>query len=242
MKLVGALVALITGQGWQWVRVLEDRNLLPAGSGVPVALFLAAAFVLNQLLLALPVPAPRSVVRDRSAAVDLLLRGLLSEYYRNLEAAPHDSAPQPIVRCNVMLPVRWKFGWNRFVQIAYKACPTAVVEYTPEEIELRWMKSDGVVGWVWRTGNEHTYSRALSDGAKSVAERLTNEQRIAVSALRSVYSVPILKDGKVVGVLSLDAQDDLERTGFDMKETRELMRKYAQYLTSQCFAHGMTMR
>lgn len=242
MKIIGALVALITGQGWQWARVLEENGTLRAGWGVPVAMCLAGAFVLNQILLAMSMPVPRSVVRERAAAVNLLLEGLLSEYYRNLEASRVNDAPPPIVRCNVMLPVRRWFGQSRHLQIAYRANLPDASGYEPDELDVRWRKREGVVGWVWHTGHESTFSRARMRDSSTPRRNLTAQQSIAVSALKSVYSVPILKSGVVVGILNLNAQDDLNRSLFDLKENRDLMRKYAQVLASQCFAQGMLAR
>lgn len=242
MKLVGALVALITGQGWQWVRVLEDIGMLRAGWGIHIALFLAGAFVLNQLLLAASAPVPRSFVRDRAAAVNLLLEGLLSDYYRNLEAARFDDASPPIVRCNVMIPVRRRFGRGRYVQIAYRANPPNASGYNAEELDVRWRKREGIVGWVWHTGHESTFSKSRRQDASTPKGSSIAQEMLAVSAVKSVYSMPILKSGVVVGILNLDAQEDLDRSCFDMKENRELVRKYAQILASQCFAQGMLAR
>ncbi len=237
LRLLGVLLALVTSQGWQWARMAEDHRLLEAQWGFCIALAMSGLFLLHQIILALKLPAPLATVRERGSAVNLLLQALLSEYYTHLKKDLPEGSAGPLVRCNVMMPVRWKFGWKRYLKICYKACPERVV-YKPDELTLRWKKKNGVVGWVWCNGEDHTYS-ATDTAAANVDNSLSKEQKAVVSHLKSVYSVPILKSGVVIGVLTMDAQDDLDRTCFDRDGVKAIVDRYAKLLPSQCFAQGI---
>jgi hypothetical protein len=67
-------------------------------------------------------------------------------------------------------------------------------------------------------------------------------QRQATAHLASVLSAPILLNGNPIAVLTLDGQEDLDRTLFDMEDVRELVESYAAKLPSQCYRYGVTKR
>lgn len=238
MRFWTLLIAISTGTGWQWLRIAESKHLIDEDAAFRAGVAITALFILHQISILWKRPAERASVRERAHVVDKVLEQLLGKYYEwQVERAGGVDAPQPSVRCNVMLPVKLWFGAVQYLQIAYKASPTGSM-YMHEELELKWGRDDGVVGYVWRTGNERTYSKGQPAGVGSPRE-LSADQRKTVSYLNSVYSVPILKNGMVVGVLTLDSPEDLARTQFNNAFVRDLIAAYANCLPSQCFKEGI---
>lgn len=237
-KLLAVLIAVVTSQGWQWLRVLQEHQWIHGNWPVWLGALLSCAFLLHQIWLQRDRPAPAAKARERAAVVNIALEGLLKGYdaiwLALANAAP--TATRPIVRCNVMLPVH-RLTRRNFLRIFYKGCPDGI-SYTAQEMELRWSKKNGVVGWVWKHHDSRVFSVARGDDV-TMAQSLSPTQRTAISRLQSVHSVPIFRDGKTVGVLTLDSQEDLNRTFFERDQVRQLLRTYADALPSQCFPEGV---
>jgi hypothetical protein len=237
MRLAGILLALVLSQGWHWSRLLQEHYQLGATAAFLAAVSFTVLFLLQQWMLTIKEPAERRVVRERAAFVDVFLEQLLKEYYAILVTKLGADVAKPIVRANVMLPVVDRLRMRKRLQICYKACPDGV-QYKYDEIDLYWSRKNGVVGWVWSRGQAQDYSATRGD-ANDVAQSLSESQKKAASHLKSVFSVPILQNGQSLGVLTLDGQEDLDRTLFNCTEVRNHLNSYAARLSSLCFIQGV---
>lgn len=236
MRLLNVLLALVAGLGWQWSRILEQRGYLLDPWAIYVGLGITVLFVAHQVLLQHRWPASRSALLEREPVARLILDQLLKKYYSTL--AGHDAGTaKPVVRCNVMMPSKKYLGLSTRMQIAYWECPEKIA-YSRDELKLKWSKKNGVVGWVWKRGQPETFG-ASQPGAQAVAESLTKEQRDSAAGLKSVYSVPILRNGMAIAVLTLDGDSDLDQTKFDSKQVRDLVTSYCQALLPLCFEEGV---
>lgn len=240
LRAVTIVLALVLSQGWQWAKLLEDQEILDKQGAAIVAIGFGILFLAQQWILTLNEPVERSVVRERSVFVEAYLGQLLKEYYAILVAQNANDVAQPVVRVNVMLPVVDRWRMRQRLQICYKSCPDGV-QYRFSELDLYWSKHNGVVGWVWSRGEPQHYSAGRQD-TRSVTQSLTPEQKRAVSHLRSVVSVPILHNGTPVGVLTLDGQEDVDRTRFGSQPICDHLKVYASRLPSLCFPQGIKPR
>lgn len=238
MRLLSILIALILSQGWQWARLGQEQGFLPGELPFYVAIAMMLLFLLQQWALTIKLPTKRAVALERAPVVNRLLEELLAKYYSVLTRVGGTDTPQPLVRCNVMLPVHKWLGCKKYLQIFYKGCLLGT-DYTPAEMDLKWGKKNGAVGWVWSRGQEQLYS--VSRGTNPV-ETLDASHKKAVAQLKSLYAAPILRNGSVLGVLTIDGQMDLDRTRFNDNEIRSLVDSYAVALSSQCFESGVAAR
>lgn len=236
MRLLNVVLGLVTGLGWQWSRMLEQRGLLEDPWAIYVGVAITLSFLAHQTLLQHQWPVSRSAVLKREPVVRVILDQLLKHYYAVL-AADSGAAVLPVVRCNVMMPVKRCFGLYARMQIFYWECPDKTA-YSREELNLKWSKKNGVIGWVWKRGQAEAFGISRS-GAQVVIESLTREQRKALSTLKSIYSVPILWGGTVVALLTLDGDTDLDRTRFDCARIRDLVTYHCQVLLPLCFEEGV---
>jgi hypothetical protein len=239
-RLLMLVLALILSQGWQWSRLLQEQQQITGDQGLVLAASFTVLFLLQQWLLQIKQPVERSLVRDRSAVVELFLRQLLDDYYEIVLDRLGDDIKQPIVRVNVMLPVVDRLGFRRRLQICYKCCPDGV-DYGAEEQDLFWTAENGVIGWVWSRCASQIYSESRA-GARGVARSASHRQVVTLAGVRSAFSVPILLTGKPIAVLTLDGKHDLDRTLFDCEQVQRLVNAYAARLTSQCCALGVKPR
>lgn len=111
--------------------------------------------------------------------------------------------------------------------IFYRACPNGI-SYSDEEIALKWKARNGLSGWVWKNKREAHYDRDTPNLA--AAERRSETQESVVGNLKSVYSVPIWSQGKIVGILNLDSVEGINDTYFNHRFVLDLAGNFARDL------------
>jgi len=229
-------LALVLGLGWGWSELLADSGLISKETKFLLVGIVTLVFALHQVFIALPKPVNRTDVENQKRIVELWLAHLLKDYYETLQRV-HPAEDVPIVRANLALPT-WGFLLVRsHLQLYYFWCPSGVV-YTNAELELKWRKKVGAVGSAWNSRNNTLYDSVdprFTDPAKRIGVRSAR----VVANVRSVLSVPLLKDGRVVGVLNLDSDSNIDTTRFDNQEIAGLVRRYADDLRPLCFSDGV---
>ena len=228
--------AVATGLGWQWTTLLHQAQMISYATRLYASISLTAAFLLQQIYLALPKPSSKARAYHRAAITETYLLGLLARYYEAMRSQL--GTPEvPAIRINVMLPtLRWRGLGGRFLKIYYEACPDGV-SYSDNELGTTWKRGQGLAGWVWKSGKDAVYDEA-DDELAGASVRLTEKQRNATQSSRSIYAVPILDGEVLVGVLNLDSREGLDKTSFNHAFVRELTQNYARALASQCFTEG----
>jgi hypothetical protein len=188
-----------------------------------------AVFVGQQTYLVLPKPMDFSVVEARRELTETYLCRLMKQYYEMLPGLGID-APLPIVRANVLLVTKkWKGVFGTYLKPYYSCMPDAVL---PEEWDLKWTKNNGIAGWAWRTKKITPYD-SVEQPLRYPGRGLTKHQREVLGHLNSVLAIPILQEGKFVGLLVLDSKENVARTKFNKSEVYTLASQAAKVISGQ---------
>jgi GAF domain-containing protein len=226
-------VAVLLAFGWVWTSFLKDLGLVTDLQRTWILALVTIIFVLQQVYLVMPKPAARAAVAARAPVVENFLRTCLNEYYERHIGAGEN---RPRVRMNVMLPTKG-YILCESLYIYYFACPPGVV-YTDKEKDCSWGKHKGTCGWAWAKRQTTIFDSGHQD-LSAAALRLTERQREVAGHVQSVLSVPIWAPEKVVGVLNLDSESNVDETHFDKLQVWRLAEATASCLGSLCFRDGV---
>lgn len=231
------LFAMTTGLGWAWTPFLKDKEWITVDTQIYIATGLTILFILQQIYLAFAKPESKADVDGRAPLIEKHLAEFIEKYYELIKDKAAD--PKPIVRANIMLPTlkhRGMFG--KYLRIYYKTSFVSV--YSPEEVELTWTSRQGLVGSVWSTGTASHFD-ADNQSLQQVGERLTDLQKKVTGHLKSVYCVPIYKNGQsnMVGIFSVDSDKSLKASFLQDPLVVELVQSFKAPLGALCPSEGV---
>lgn len=228
-----------------WGFILKDLKIIDDSQRLWVLVGFTIALAIQQTyLLALPKPTSRGAIEAQRPLIESYLEGFLRRYYQQLSSLlPRPHEPLPCIRVNVMLPTKRLRGiGGTWLKIYHAACPTNIV-YNDDEFSEKWKKEEGTCGWAWKQGIRSIYD-SKDEKLSLPAGRLTESQRCATAHLNSTLSVPIWDKelDKVVGVLNLDSEQNIEGSFFNNAEMIRLAAACAQHLAAHCFSDGVANR
>jgi hypothetical protein len=235
------LLTVLLAFGWQWVSILERMGFIMEKRRLWWLIGFTGLLIIQQVYLAFPKPVERGTVEAQKPVIESYLQGFLRRYYDQISSLPSDPrGSPPCVRVNVMLPTKRLRGiGGTYLKIYHVACPPDIIYYDDEFSEV-WKKREGTCGWAWEQGVRSIYD---SKNAKLSlpAGRLTESQRRATSHLNSTLIWPIWdKDqNKVVGVLNLDSEQNIEKSFFLHDTIIDSTAACAQHLVAHCFPDGV---
>lgn len=153
----------------------------------------------------------------RERLLDVVFDSLATHYRESVPGAPP-------IRVNVMRPRSGRPGDDE-LRIAYVSTP-----YGDDELEQTYEPSQGCWGRAYDSGDPEWYDEDTHHYADG---DLTGRQRRITEDVQSALSVPIRheENGGVVGVLTIDSPEPVERTRFDDPAVQELVAEYAVALT-----------
>jgi len=162
----------------------------------------------------------REIEKLRTWIEDLQLMYALQTYYRLLETEELQ-APSSI-RINVML--KWRRFWFMppRLQIVYQGCLRSGKKdfgnmgcYSDKEKRWLW-KRGGTCGQAWKN-KEVVFFDSKDSRFSAPQETLREGAKEITDGVASVLSIPIWsrRQDKVIGVLNVDSQDNIDKTHFD---------------------------
>lgn len=240
-KVFNIMVALLLALGWKWIEVLETHNwmVLDQTKKAWYLTILTAALFLQQTLLAIPKPASMGFVHERKDIVEEYLTQLLLNYEDTVFKLTGNAVASSDIRATVMLPTRGFFGLlNTHLMVYYHASLSHSAAIPTDEISLKWSKKHGLCGSVWRTKQTLLYD-ADNPQYQAPSKTLTQKQQTAVGRLKSILGVPIVNKGKVVGVLCMDSERNIQSSLLDNRKVALLASACAERLRAQCSEYGV---
>lgn len=230
-----ALVVAIA-LAWPWTNLLKDAGYLNDIGRAAILIALTVVLTCQQVYVAMPRPVGSGIMNSRRSPVDLVLGALWDGYYAALVELGV-SEPRPLVRINVMVVTkRWKGLLGTYLRIYYHH-PTGVL-YSSEELELKWGKSNGVVGRAWNNKYNIAYDSELAHLEVS-GKGMTEAQKAATSNRKSALRVPIVYGDDFVGMLNMDSMENVSRTKFDETKVVSLAVEAASFLAGQLDPKGV---
>lgn len=153
----------------------------------------------------------------RERLIDVVFDSLATHYRESVPDAPP-------IRANVMRPRSGRPGDDE-LRIAYVS-----TAYGDDELEQTYEPSQGCWGRAYASGEPEWYDEDTHHYADG---DLTGRQRRITEDVQSALSVPIRheENGAVVGVLTVDSPEPVERTRFDDPAMQALVAEYAVALT-----------
>lgn len=230
-----ALLAMCLGVGWIWSVALEGNGTITARDKVYVAIALTLILVIQQVFLWRSrigqILRGREMIIERKPIIKGYLDSFLSEYYELREGMGNQEDEPVAVRANVMLPEIGLMG--TCLKMFETACPPmGDITYSPEEKSLKWKKGQGTCGWAWGYGGYRVFD---SQNDFTLLDTLNTAQSDAVLGLNAIISFPINYENNVVGVLSLDSQQTMEKTKLSSDvETFKLIHGSSKELGVHC--------
>jgi hypothetical protein len=230
------LLAIALALTWTWTGWLKDGQYINDKQRLIILLILTLLLAMQQTYLVLPKPEKRGVVEERRAINEYYLKSFYLTYYEKLKSIP--GAASPPIRLNIMLPTKRAKGLlGSYLQIYYYLVPPGN-PYTDNERALRWRSKEGTCGWAWKCEVQSIFDSAtpslqLSD------KRLDSSKRAVVGHINSALSVPIWYGTKVVGVFSLDSEQNVSQTYFNHPEIFTLAVAFARDFGAQCYPDGV---
>lgn len=145
---------------------------------------------------------------------------------------PQNAITPDLFRVNIMLPVKRRFplGRTRMKIFFYTD------QYTEEERNTNWYKGkkgSGTCGEAWNLTQPVIFDSENAD-YRQPKDRL-NEKQTAIARvlqIRSVLSLPIwdIRKNRIIGVLNLDSDYNMDRTYFDKENVVERGLEEAQFV------------
>jgi hypothetical protein len=240
-KLGNVILAILFASGWTWTDLLVTHYLIDENQRFWLLILLTIILAVQQLYLAIPIPAKRGIVEQRREIIKAQLVKFLTEYYKILRPIyskrKHKKA-LPSVRVNVMLPTKkWRGVGGTYLQIYFCHCPEGIV-FTDDEMTLKWKKGDGTGGWAWKNKIASIFDTSKPE-LRLPSARLKEHQSKVVSEIKSTLSIPIWLDNSVVGLLNLDSRQDGRYTFFTDVKVVALTTVCASVLAGQCPPDGV---
>jgi putative methionine-R-sulfoxide reductase with GAF domain len=229
-RFVKILVAVILAFGWSVTVIAKEKGWVTEDQRLYALSILIGLFLLKEVISLRQKPVTKAEVAKRQDVIEDYLGTVLSRYYTELNL-PAD-AGLPAVRINVALLTHIGF-FRRRMMITYTSAPAEA--YTAAELQMKFVKGeDGVIGDAWRSGKPAFFP--TGDGQPL----LVSEDKIdLLKKIRSVLSVPLKLEDKVVGVLSMDSEFPIETTRFSQYEIVKSVQAAAKKLEPLCFASGV---
>ena len=239
--LSGVFLTLFLATAWMWVFVLKDMRIIDAVQRFWLIAAFTAVLAIHIGYLHLPEPLDRGIIEAQRPVIESYLRAFLRRYYDQLSSlATNHEEPPPCVRVNVMLPTKLLRGIRgSYLRIYHVACPPQIV-YNDDELSETWKAKEGTCGWVWSEGDRSIYDS--KDPKLSLpSDRLTESQRYVTSHLNSTLSMPVWdkQKNKVVAVLNLDSEQNIEESFFNSRVVIDLAAACAQHLVAHCPPNGV---
>jgi hypothetical protein len=233
-RFVDVSIALVLTFSWTWIALLKDWNEVSESQRFWVLISLCALYIIQQVMLNWPAPASREEVEELRDVMEVYLNSLLVAYLEELyrRAPARDTLPPVLI--NLMLPARWGLFGRKLVIFYHYAVEGE--RYSNDVLEFEFKKGEGACGRAWKTKNIVIFGQP---GADFSAWRVGKAKENLLLKVKSVISVPVLKKGKVVGVLSMDSESPISETLFDSPDIVSLVQSHARGLRPLCFSDGV---
>jgi hypothetical protein len=229
------LLALTLALAWAWTGWLKDAGRIDDEQRLLILVVLTLILAIQQIYLVLPKPAKRSAVEERRAINQHYLELFSIKYHRELAALTGKRNTLP-VRLNVMLPTRRAKGlFGSYLQIYYYYAPRPYNDY---ELSLQWKLKEGTCGWAWKYKITSIFD-SLRPDLQLPSNRVTAAQAKVIGDLKSVMSIPIWHEGKVVAVFNLDSDQNVADTHFDHPEIYVIATGFANSFGAQFYKDGV---
>jgi|GEM_PF-2891385 len=231
------LLAVALALTWTWTGYLKDAGYINDRQRLSILLTLTLLLALQQIYLVIPKPEKRGVIEERRNINEYYLKSFYLTYYEKLKTVCGTASP-PVIRLNVMLPTRRVKGlFGSYLQIYYYLVPPGR-PYTDAERDLRWKGKEGTCGWAWKCRTQSIFDSKTPQLSLS-EKRLNAAKKLVVGHLKSTLSVPIWQGTKVVGVFSLDSEQNVDQTFFDHPDVFGLAVAFARDFGAQCYPDGI---
>lgn len=228
------LLSAILAFGTLATRELKNAELIESYHAWIAIVVLVVLFVIQKAYTEWPAPDSHGQVTDRRIVLEGALGTFVETYEENRRTLTDQAKPK--VRANIMLPtVRAKGLLGSSLRIYY--CQGTYVE---QERLHGWRKKEGTCGWAWKYA-ETTIFDSKDPRFTAPARRLRGAAPV-IRSVKSVLSVPIWRDQKVIGVLNLDSVQNISQTCFNQRKVVYLAVAAAQALAPHLPKYGVSRR
>ena len=231
-KIFIILFSIVIATGWRWIELLEKQRILPVNHIIYILGGITFIFIIQQIYLVIPQSIHKGLVIRRNKIVSNILAQLLREYYRKISKLTC-SRIKPTVRINIMLPtIKTRIPIGKKLKIFYSACPDGVV-YNSDERELSWIMGQGICGRAWSSA-QIAHFDSEDEYLNSAIKNLSKKQRKVIGHVKSALSLPMWEDNKIVGILNIDSQKNIEESFFKHNHIIDLITRESEKIGCLC--------
>ncbi len=236
---VKIVLIAILATGWKWTTLLKDQGIINDNLQIRFLIGITLLIILEQVYSELPKPVNKSLVETRRLIIEDYLQSFLAKYYKYLRSLKkYKNKPVPVIRVNIMLPTRILKIFS-YLRIYFYYCPDGIT-YTEDEKTLKWYSNHGTCGWAWKYCASSLFDSIHPD-LKLPAGRLNKKQKAICASIKSTLSIPIVYEGKVVGVLNLDSKENISDTLFSREKVYNTARACADALRAEFYNDGIAV-
>lgn len=228
-RFVQIAVNAILAFGWTWTVFAKDSGWLNEQQRLWILCVLLTLFIGKEIVSVIRKPASKAEVAERRDVIEDYLGTVLGKYYAELNLPAQAGLPE--VRINVALLTRVGLLRKRMV-ITYTS--SAANGYSSAELQMHFSKGDGVIGLAWESGKPAFFPVR---GGRPLP--VSEDKVDLVKNIKSVLSIPLELEDKIVGVLSMDSEFPIETTGFAQDNVIKFAQAAAKKLEPICFASGV---